>query len=78
MKLHRNASRSPRPLAPRCRNGVSSLLRLSQPSAPRLPQPHDISGWVSRAAGALGIARVAHQDPAFAASRFGAGPIQMF
>jgi hypothetical protein len=77
MKLQRNASRSPRPLAPRCRNGVSSLLRLAQPSAPRLPQPQDISGWVSRAAGALGIAR-SSSEPAFAASRFGAGPIQMF
>lgn len=77
MKSTRNAYRSLRPLAPRCRNGVSSLLRLSQPSAPRFPQPHDMSGWVSRAAGALGLTR-AVPDNTFAASRFGAGPIQMF
>ena len=77
MKLQRSTSRSPRPLAPRCRNGVSSLLRLSQPSAPRFPMPQDLSGWVSRAAGAIGIAK-ASPEPVFAASRFGAGPIQMF
>jgi hypothetical protein len=77
MKLQRSPSRSLRPLAPRCRNGVSSLLRLSQPSAPRFPQPQDLSGWVSRAAGAIGLTK-ASAEPVFAASRFGAGPIQMF
>jgi hypothetical protein len=77
MKLQRPAPRSLRPLAPRCRNGVSSLLRLSQPLAPRLPAPQEVTGWVSRAAGAIGIAK-ASAEPVFAASRFGAGPIQMF
>ena len=48
-----NARRS-RPIAPSCRGGASSLLRLAQPATPRLPAPMDISGWISRAARVLG------------------------
>lgn len=43
-----------RPISPRCRGGASSLLRLSQPAAPRLPTPLDLAEWMSRAAGAFG------------------------
>lgn len=46
------ASRA-RPVAPRCRNGVSSLLRLSQPDAARLPQPQSVTEWAARAASLL-------------------------
>ncbi len=42
-----------RPAAPRCRNGVSSLLRLSQPDGARLPQPQSVTEWASRAASLL-------------------------
>jgi hypothetical protein len=42
-----------RPAAPRCRNGVSSLLRLSQPDAARLPQAQTVSDWAARAASLL-------------------------
>jgi hypothetical protein len=47
-------ARSARPAAPHCRNGVSSLLRLSQPDASRLPRPQLVSDWAERAAGLLG------------------------
>ncbi len=42
-----------RPVAPRCRNGVSSLLRLSQAESPRLPQPELVRDWADRAANLL-------------------------
>lgn len=67
----RLASRSPSPrrAAPSCRGGASSLLRLTQPTAPRLPSRSDISEWISRAANALNSRAV----PAFAPSEFTAG-----
>ena len=43
-----------RPARPHCRGGASSLLRLAQPAAPRLPAPLDLTDWLSRAAGAFG------------------------
>jgi hypothetical protein len=43
-----------RPAGPHCRGGASSLLRLSQPTAPRLPTPLDLTDWMSRAAAAFG------------------------
>jgi len=52
--------------APSCRNGVSSVLRLAQPAAPRFPSKIDIEGWVSRAASALRLPQV----PQFAPSDF--------
>jgi hypothetical protein len=42
----RNARRG----APSCRGGASSLLRLSQPAATRLPSGEELSGWIERAA----------------------------
>jgi hypothetical protein len=39
-----------RPVNPSCRGGVSSVLRLAQPGAQRLPNTLDLSDWVSRAA----------------------------
>ena len=53
-RLTASRTRSGRPPAPRCRNGVSSLLRLSQPAASRLPAPQFVSDWVGRAGGLLG------------------------
>jgi hypothetical protein len=61
--------RQSRRAAPSCRGGASSLLRLSQPSAPRLPSTSDVLGWVSRAASALRLPTV----PQFAPSEFTAG-----
>ena len=61
--------RQSRRAAPSCRGGASSLLRLSQPSAPRLPSSSDIIGWVSRAASALHLPAT----PQFAPSEFTAG-----
>jgi len=55
--------------APSCRGGASSLLRLAQPSAPRLPSTLDLGGWVSRAVSALKLPSA----PAFAPSEFTAG-----
>ena len=43
-----------RPARPHCRGGASSLLRLAQPSAPRLPTPLDLTDWISRAAAVFG------------------------
>jgi len=60
------ASPKARRAAPSCRNCVSSLLRLDQPAAPRLPSKLDIEGWVSRAANALRLPQV----PQFAPSDF--------
>jgi hypothetical protein len=58
-----------RPSGPHCRGGASSLLRLANPASLRLPKGPDLSSWVSRAAGMLGIG--AEALPAFAASEFG-------
>jgi len=52
--------------APSCRGGASSLLRLSQPGASRLPSTSDLGGWIERAAQALRFPAV----PAFAPSDF--------
>ena len=37
--------RRARPPHPTCRGGASSLLRLAQPAAQRLPTALDLSGW---------------------------------
>ena len=58
--------RQPRRAAPSCRGGASSLLRLTQPGASRLPSTLDLGGWISRAAQALKFPTV----PAFAPSDF--------
>jgi hypothetical protein len=63
------AARQSRRAAPSCRGGASSLLRLSQPAAPRLPSASDVLGWVSRAASALRMPAA----PQFAPSEFTAG-----
>lgn len=63
------APRKCRPSGPRCRAGASSLLRLTQPTAARLPTAFDLGGWVSRAAGMLGA--MAPRGEHFAASTFG-------
>jgi hypothetical protein len=47
------SQRPPRRGTPSCRGGASSLLRLAQPVTARLPSAIDLSGWISRAAGAL-------------------------
>jgi hypothetical protein len=39
-----------RPPGPRCRGGASSVLRLAQPGAARLPGTLALSDWASRAA----------------------------
>jgi hypothetical protein len=57
-----------RPTGPHCRGGASSLLRLANPAAARLPKATDLSDWISRAAGLLGA--TASARPAFAASEF--------
>jgi len=62
-------ARQNRRATPTCRGGASSLLRLSQPAAPRLPSASDVMGWVSRAASALRLPAV----PQFAPSDFHAG-----
>jgi hypothetical protein len=61
--------RTARRAAPSCRGGASSLLRLAQTSAPRLPSATDLGGWLSRAAGALKLPAV----PSFAPSEFTTG-----
>lgn len=58
------AARQPRRAAPRCRGGVSSLLRLAQPAQPRLPTPASLGHWMNRASKALQPAAL----PAFAPS----------
>ena len=45
-----------RPSGPHCRGGVSSLLRLSQAGAARLPNAQDLASWIQRAGSALGDA----------------------
>lgn len=61
-----SAAPKARRAAPSCRGGVSSLLRLGQPAAPRFPSKIDLEGWVSRAASALRLPTV----PQFAPSDF--------
>jgi hypothetical protein len=63
------ATRRNRPAGPHCRGGASSLLRLANPAAPRLPKGPDLAGWVSRAAASLLGTNPDHM-PAFAASEF--------
>jgi hypothetical protein len=64
------ATPAPRPprraAAPTCRGGASSLLRLTQPGASRLPSSLDLGGWISRATQALKFPTV----PTFAPSDF--------
>ena len=60
-------SRPSRRAAPSCRSGVSSVLRLAQPAASRLPQALDLSGWMRRAAQAL-----VPDDPAWATTEISA------
>ena len=60
------ASLRARRVAPSCRGGASSLLRLSQPGALGLPSSLDLGGWISRATQALKFPTV----PAFAPSDF--------
>lgn len=67
MPLIRSApARRNRPNGPRCRAGASSLLRLASPATPRLPKAPDLSGWISKAAGMLGVGE--QRFPTFAAS----------
>ena len=42
-----------RPANPRCRGGASSVLRLAQPTARRLPTTLELSDWMSHAASVL-------------------------
>ena len=42
-----------RPVNPSCRGGASSVLRLTQPTATRLPTTLDLSDWMSHAASVL-------------------------
>ena len=42
-----------RPVNPSCRGGASSVLRLTQPTATRLPTPFELSDWMSHAASVL-------------------------
>ena len=68
--LHRpNSPRRLRAAGPHGQGAASSLLRLSQQAATRLPSGQDVAGWVSRAAGWLGTQQA---EPAFAASAFAA------
>ena len=64
-------ARRARPTGPSCRSGVSSLLRLAQPTAARLPTVIDLSGWVGRAASVF--LPVTGPLAAFAPSEFGHG-----
>ena len=59
-----------RPAGPHCRGGASSLLRLANPATPRLPKAPDLSGWISKAAGMLGVGE--RRLPDFAASELSA------
>ncbi len=52
----RNAFSTPRrlrPATPSCRGGASSVLRLTQPGAQRLPTALDLGDWASRAASVM-------------------------
>ncbi|MDE2626055.1 MAG: hypothetical protein KGL99_02785 [Burkholderiales bacterium] len=48
-----HATRRLRPANPSCRGGASSVLRLAQPVAQRLPTTLDLSDWMSHAASVL-------------------------
>jgi hypothetical protein len=61
------ASRRHRPAGPHCRGGASSLLRLANPAAPRLPKAPELSDWIQRAATRL-LGGGPDRMPAFAAS----------
>jgi hypothetical protein len=54
--------------APRCRGGASSLLRLAQPAAPRLPSSQILGDWVERAMNVL-----LPPKPGYAPSEFNPG-----
>lgn len=47
------ATRRMRPAHLNCRGGASSLLRLSLPTARRLPTAQDLGDWLGRAADAM-------------------------
>jgi hypothetical protein len=47
------ATRRARRVNPSCRGGASSVLRLAQPTAQRLPTTLDLSDWMSHAASVL-------------------------
>ena len=64
-------ARRARPAGPRCRSGVSSLLRLTQPAATRLPKAGELSGWMGRAASVF--LPVTGPLATFASSEFGHG-----
>lgn len=51
-----------RPANPSCRGGASSVLRLTQPAAPRLPTRLDLSDWMSHAASVLMPVTGPHAD----------------
>jgi len=51
-----------RPANPSCRGGASSLLRLQQPGAGRLPRALDLSDWMSHAASILMPVTGPHAD----------------
>jgi hypothetical protein len=59
------ASSRSRRAAPSCRGGASSLLRLAQPAAPRLPSSQVLGDWVQRAMNVL-----LPPKPGFAPSEF--------
>jgi hypothetical protein len=65
-----SSSRRLRAAGPQGRGAVSSLLRLSQQAASRLPSGSDLTGWMSRAAGLLN----AQPESVFAASVLSAEP----
>jgi hypothetical protein len=65
------AVRRGRPASPSCRGGASSLLRLAQTEAKRLPGTADLAEWASRAAAVLLPVTGLHTG--FAASEFGPG-----
>ena len=60
-----------RPANPSCRGGASSVLRLTQPTASRLPTALDLSEWMSHAASVLMPVTGPHFD--FGARRSAAG-----
>ena len=62
------ASLRARRVAPSCRGGASSLLRLAQPAATRLPSTHDLGDWIQRALSVL----TPMSAPSFAPSDFNA------
>jgi hypothetical protein len=53
VKASSPAPRRARPASPSCRGGASSVLRLTQPAAQRLPTTLDLSDWMSHAASVL-------------------------